>query len=154
MNVAQRQDGSTQPAGHSKIPLLHKPGSTQPRPLPNPQCLTQDSGQLFTYFVGETASSEKMTFAQNVDGQQESLPGTTLLSRGPNPCPAAGQATGALGVPGCLLPTRRVWRRGKGCYFKRRCGCLTNRCGRGFSFKGQLCSQPTAAQAPWTAPQG
>lgn len=89
MNAAHRQDGRTQPAGHGKIPLLHKPGSTQLGPLPNPQCLTQDSGQLFTYFVGEIASSEKMTFAQNVDGQRESLPGMTLPSRGPNPCPAA-----------------------------------------------------------------
>lgn len=102
MNVLQRQDGRTRPAGHSKIPLLHKPGSTQLRPLPNPQCLTQDSGQLFTYFVGETASLEKMTFAQNVDGQQESLPGTTLPSQGPNPCPAA--RSGHMGSGSARLP--------------------------------------------------
>ena len=58
-------------------------------PRPPSQCLTQDSGQLFTYFVGETASLENMTFAQNVAGRQKSLPGTALPSQGPNPCPAA-----------------------------------------------------------------
>lgn len=157
MNRVQRQDGRTQPAGPSKIPLLHKPGSTQLRPLPNPQCLTQDSGQLFTYFVGETASLENMTFAQNVARQQESLPGTALPSQGPNPCPAARSSHRSSGSAPAAYPAHSrgcaCWGRG-GCYFKRHCGCLTNRCGSGFSFKGQLCSQPTAALAPWTAPQG
>lgn len=98
MNAARRQDGRAWPAGCSQIPLLHKPGSTQLQPLPNPQRLTQDSGQLFTYFVGETASSENMTFAQNVAGQQqESLPGMALPSQGPNPCPAARSGHGGAG---------------------------------------------------------
>lgn len=66
--------------------------------------------------------------------------------RGPIPAQQPGQATGALGVPGCLSRhTGRAWRRGRGCYFKRHCGCLTNRCGRGFSFHGQLCSQSPPA---------
>lgn len=89
---------------------LHSSGLS-PTP-PAPHCLTQDSGQLFTYFVGETASSENMTFAQNVAGQPESLPGMALPSQGPNPCRRPGQATGALGVPGC--PPRHTGERGGG----------------------------------------
>lgn len=90
------------------------------------------------------------------------LPGSKSLFRArPSPpwysVPALrpGQATGALGGPGCP-PWRmgRAWRRGKGRYFERHCGCLTNRCGRGFSFHGQPCGLPAAAPAPWTAPLG
>lgn len=122
---------------------------------PPPECLTQDSGQLFTYFAGETASLENMTFAQNVAGQQEPLPGTALPSQGPNRCPAARSGHGGSGSTQLPAPAHGpAWRRGKGCYFKRHCGCLTNRCGRGFSFHGQLWSQPPAAPAPWTAPRG
>lgn len=117
MNTAGRQDGRVQPAGRSKIPLLHKPGSTQLRPLPNPQCLTQDSGQLFTYFVGETASSENMTFAQNFAGQQESLPGTALLSRGPNPCPAARSGHRGSGSARRPVPHTAVVEKGEGLLF-------------------------------------
>ena len=45
MNSAQRRDGGTRPAGHSKIPLLHKPGFTLPQPLcPPPPFPVPDSG--------------------------------------------------------------------------------------------------------------
>ena len=71
------------------------------------QCLTQDSGQLFTYFVGETASSENMTFAQNVAGRQKSLPGTALPSQGPNPCPAARSGRRGSGSARVPVPAHR-----------------------------------------------
>lgn len=93
------------------INLAPRSSGLSPTP-PTPRCLTQDSGQLFTYFVGETASSENMTFAQNVAGQPESLPGMALPSRGPNPCRRPGQATGALGVPCC--PPRHMGMHGGG----------------------------------------
>ena len=71
--------------------------------------------------------------------------------RGPIPAQQPGQATGALGVPGCLSRhTGRACKRGRGSYFKRHCGCLTNRCGRGFSFHAQLCSQPPLSPPPAT----
>lgn len=155
MNSAQNQDGGTRPAGHSKIPSLRKPGSTLLQPLLTTP-LVPDSG-LWTavhLLCGERASSENMTFAQNVAGQQESLPGTALPFQAPNPCPVA--RSGHRGSGSARPPARagRAWRRGRGCYFKWHCGRLTNRCGRRFSFRGQWCSQPPAAWALWTAPQG
>lgn len=157
INSAQRQDRRSLPAGPHNIPLLHKPGSTQLQPLPNPppQCLTQDSGQLFTYFVGETASLENMTFAQNVAGQQKSLPGTALPSQGPNPCRVA--RSGHRDSQRARLPAPAQGlgvKAGEGRLFSEARGCLTNRCGRGFSFPGQMWSQSIIAPAPWTAPQG
>lgn len=117
MSAAQRQDGRARPAGPSKIPLLHKPGSAQAQPLPNPQRLTQDSGQLFTYFVGETASLENMTFAQNVAGQQESLPGTALPSQGPNPCPLARSGHRGPGSARLPAPHKAGVEKGEGLLF-------------------------------------
>ena len=158
MNSAKSQDGGTRPAGRSKIPLLHKPGSTLLQALLTTP-LVPDSG-LWTAVhllcggkskLGKYDICTKCCWAAGVSSGHspplpgaQSLPGGQVRPQGLWECPAACPGTQA----------RRVWRRGRGCYFKQHCGCLTNRCGRRFSFHGQWCSQRPAAWAPWTAPQG
>lgn len=124
MQPDAKQEGRCQLAAARSlyyINLAPRSSGLSPTP-PAPHCLTQDSGQLFTYFVGETASSENMTFAQNVAGQPESLPGTALPSQGPNPCCGQVRPQGLWECPTLPAPGPRASvEEGKSRYFRRPC---------------------------------
>lgn len=158
MNAARRQaEGPCQLAAARSLYYINlAPRSSSLSPTP-PHPPLPDSG-LWTAVhllcggnskLGKYDICTKCCRAAGVSsGHGPPLPGTQSL-------PAArsdhrGSGSAPLPAPG----TRASVEEGKSRYSRRPCGCLTNRCGRGFSFPGQLCSQPTAALAPWLGPRG
>lgn len=129
----------TLPAGRGEIPLLHKPGSAELRPLPNtpPRPPLPDSG-LWTAVhllcegnskLGKYDICTKCCRAAGVSsGHGPPLLGTQSLLAARSGHRGSGSAP--LPAPG----TRASMEEGKSRYSRRPCGCLTNRCGRGFSF--------------------
>lgn len=108
MVSARRQDAGTRPAGRSKIPLLHKPGSMLLQPLPTPRVpdsglwtavhlLCGGNGKLGKYDICTKccwAAGASSGHCPPLPGAQ-SLPGSQVRPRGLWEYPAACPGTRA-----------------------------------------------------------